>query len=160
MSCEQTVTCVLGPLFFRPFCLERAGDKIEGHAHNFDHVTFLYRGGVRARVTMSNGTVKERDFIVPGFTIEVPESGLLLAAVSALNAVGIGVVATFLEKFLKYRKVRISTGPAVKVFIAAGLMHEFTALTDDVGGECVYTHRDPETGDVVQAWNGWEAATH
>lgn len=35
--------------FFRPNFLEIAGDRLEGHAHNFDHVTMVVQGAVRIK---------------------------------------------------------------------------------------------------------------
>lgn len=116
MSCLQCRAEVIGPIRYRPFTLAKAGEIVAGHAHNFDHVTHIYRGSVRCRVTI-NGVQKTRDFTPPG------------------------------------------DGRPVKIFIAAGLEHEFEALTDDVCGECVYTHRAPEDGEIVQVWNGWEEAS-
>lgn len=116
MSCLQCRAEVIGPIRYRPFALAKTGEEIEGHAHNFDHVTHIYRGVARAVVTI-NGVEKIRDFKAPG------------------------------------------DGRPVKILIAAGLSHKFIALTDDVCGECVYTHRSPEDGEIVQIWNGWEEAS-
>ena len=38
---------IVGPLasvWFRSMTFEKAGDVVAGHSHNFDHVTFLWRG--------------------------------------------------------------------------------------------------------------------
>lgn len=45
--------------FFRPNYLEKAGDKIEGHAHNFDHVSMVVQGAVRIIAKMPDGTSRE-----------------------------------------------------------------------------------------------------
>ena len=46
---------------------EKAGDKVSGHAHNFDHVTFLWRGsvGLRAWHAESPDKVTTRKFSAP-----------------------------------------------------------------------------------------------
>jgi quercetin dioxygenase-like cupin family protein len=36
-----------GNLFIREMRFEKAGDVIDGHAHNFDHTTYVIRGGIR-----------------------------------------------------------------------------------------------------------------
>src|SRR6184192_2295357 len=43
--------------FFRPNFLEKTGDRVDGHAHNFDHVTMVVQGAVRimAKVPAEGG---------------------------------------------------------------------------------------------------------
>lgn len=36
-----------GNIFQRQMIFAKAGDVVQGHAHNFDHVTFVCMGGVR-----------------------------------------------------------------------------------------------------------------
>ncbi len=38
---------VLGNVFIRPMIFEKAGSVVEGHAHNFDHVTYCAKGSFR-----------------------------------------------------------------------------------------------------------------
>lgn len=40
----------MGNIFIRPNEVEKAGDFIEGHKHNFDHVTLIRRGRFRIEV--------------------------------------------------------------------------------------------------------------
>lgn len=40
----------LGNLFFRPLEFHGVGSEIEGHLHNFDHVTYVTEGAVSAEV--------------------------------------------------------------------------------------------------------------
>lgn len=56
---------ISGNVFIRPNRLEKAGDKVAGHAHNFDHTTIVFSGAVHVRGVLSNGTVIERDFVAP-----------------------------------------------------------------------------------------------
>ena len=56
---------VSGNIFIRPNPLPRAGDKIDGHRHNFDHTTIVFRGAVHVKATLPNGAVIERDFRAP-----------------------------------------------------------------------------------------------
>lgn len=37
---------VMGNVFIREMLFEKAGDFVRGHAHSFDHVTYVPRGGV------------------------------------------------------------------------------------------------------------------
>ncbi len=39
----------MGNVYFRPMRFGKKGDKVAGHTHNFDHVTFLWNGSVRLR---------------------------------------------------------------------------------------------------------------
>lgn len=41
--------------------------------------------------------------------------------------------------------------------IKAEVEHEITALTDNTEYWCIYSHRTPQ-GDVIQHWDGWDAA--
>lgn len=46
---------VLGNIFVRPNFLHKAGDKVDGHTHNFDHVTYVVRGRLKIERTKPNG---------------------------------------------------------------------------------------------------------
>ena len=46
---ETTMVCVSN-LWIRQMHFLKAGDKNEGHVHNFDHVTMLSRGSVKVHV--------------------------------------------------------------------------------------------------------------
>jgi quercetin dioxygenase-like cupin family protein len=38
---------ILGPIGYRQFSLERECEENQGHAHNYDHVTFVQAGSVK-----------------------------------------------------------------------------------------------------------------
>lgn len=38
---------VSGNILLRPMRFPRAGDSVKGHAHNFDHTTYIVRGAVQ-----------------------------------------------------------------------------------------------------------------
>lgn len=38
---------VSGNIFIREMRFDKAGDVVEGHAHNFDHTTYVSRGALR-----------------------------------------------------------------------------------------------------------------
>lgn len=48
---------VSGNIFIRPNVLQLIGDKIDGHAHNFDHTTYVIRGSVRVEQLDADGNV-------------------------------------------------------------------------------------------------------
>ena len=50
---------VLGNIFIRPNHLVNAGDKIQGHTHNFDHTTYVVRGTIKITRTTPLGDVRE-----------------------------------------------------------------------------------------------------
>lgn len=114
----------MGPMFIRYNLLEKTGDEVMFHKHNFAHVSQIRRGSAHvvklaevAGQTNLDGTpmlikIAERDF----------------ASVS---------------EFL----------------VEANEWHEITALEDNTEIACMFTHRNPN-GDVVQVYNGWNAANH
>lgn len=57
---------VSGNIFIRPMQFAKAGEKREGHTHNFDHTTVVFKGAVHVKAKLPNGTVIERDFAAPG----------------------------------------------------------------------------------------------
>lgn len=38
---------VSGNIFIREMCFEKAGEIIKGHAHNFDHTTYVIHGSIK-----------------------------------------------------------------------------------------------------------------
>ena len=56
---------ISGNIFIRPMRLALAGDKIDGHTHQFDHTTIFFRGAFRVHATLPSGAVIQRDFAAP-----------------------------------------------------------------------------------------------
>lgn len=56
---------VSGNIFIRPMKFEKAGNKVDGHKHNFDHTTVVFKGGVHVKAKLPGGQVIERDFMAP-----------------------------------------------------------------------------------------------
>lgn len=56
---------VSGNIFIRPNILEKAGEKIQGHTHNFDHTTIFFTGSFHVKAVLPNGKIIERDFHAP-----------------------------------------------------------------------------------------------
>lgn len=65
MSCQVTAERVSGNVFIRPVVLARVGDVTDGHTHNFDHTTIVFRGGVRVVATTPDGRALDREFRAP-----------------------------------------------------------------------------------------------
>lgn len=54
---------ISGNVFIRPNKLEKAGDKTEGHSHNFDHTTYVVSGRVRVIARNDKGEqIADRNF--------------------------------------------------------------------------------------------------
>jgi quercetin dioxygenase-like cupin family protein len=51
-----------GNIFIRENPLPKVGDRVAGHKHNFDHVTYVVRGAVHVHATKPDGTEIEADF--------------------------------------------------------------------------------------------------
>jgi hypothetical protein len=45
----------LGNIYVRPNILAKKGDKVDGHTHNFPHVSYVCRGRVKITRTKPNG---------------------------------------------------------------------------------------------------------
>jgi quercetin dioxygenase-like cupin family protein len=56
---------ISGNVFIRPNRLDRAGDRIAGHTHNFDHTTIFFSGRFRVKATLPDGRVIESEFTAP-----------------------------------------------------------------------------------------------
>jgi len=63
------VELIAGNVFIRPNALPRVGDKVQGHRHNFDHVTMIVKGAVHIRAVKPDGAVIERDFSAGQFCL-------------------------------------------------------------------------------------------
>lgn len=46
-----------GNIFIREMAFEKVGSVIEGHAHNFDHTTYVVRGSVKVEALDASGAV-------------------------------------------------------------------------------------------------------
>jgi quercetin dioxygenase-like cupin family protein len=50
---------ISGNIFIRPMTFETKGSVVEGHEHNFDHTTYVVRGGVLIESLNDDGSVKQ-----------------------------------------------------------------------------------------------------
>lgn len=60
---------ILGNIFVRPNHLENVGDCMEGHEHNFDHVSFVTSGAALAEGKSPDGTVKKVTVRAGGYVL-------------------------------------------------------------------------------------------
>lgn len=56
---------ISGNIFIRPNENLPKGSIVQGHKHNFDHTTIVFRGKVHVKAVLPDGTIKERDFEAP-----------------------------------------------------------------------------------------------
>lgn len=121
---------VSGNILIRPMAFGKAGQVVMGHAHNFDHTTYVVRGALR-----------------------IESLKLLAPAVLAENG---DVIEEAEYETIKSVAKKASDGHNW-VLIKAGVHHRITALEDGSLGHCIYSHRTPQA-EIVQEWDGWEAA--
>ena len=55
---------ISGNIFIRSNPLNK-GSVIEGHKHNFDHTTIVFKGAVHVSAKLPDGKLIERDFVAP-----------------------------------------------------------------------------------------------
>lgn len=106
----------------------RKGESCEEHMHEFDHTTFFVRGQFRALRF-------ERAMRSP-IEYATDKSG---------NPVWL----------LRDDRV-FSAGQWC--LIQKNMLHKFECLSDEGEFACIYAHRDPQSGEVVQDYNGWSKA--
>lgn len=56
---------ISGNIFIRSNELPKVGDKVDGHKHNFDHTTVVFKGAVHVKAKLPDGSVREGDFEAP-----------------------------------------------------------------------------------------------
>lgn len=58
------------------------------------------------------------------------------------------------REFYAPKQMNGDGGQEAQVLIKKDIFHEITALEDNTHCWCVFAHRDPDTGEVVETWNG------
>jgi hypothetical protein len=107
MSIQGQQLAFFGNIWVRQNVLLKAGDKLQGHAHNFDHVTLLVKGKVRVSIPAFEPT----EFTAPTFIVikkefehafEALEDDTLWYCVFAMRDVDGEVVDIYGEKNSPY----------------------------------------------------------
>jgi hypothetical protein len=124
---------ICGNLFTRPNLLDAPGQVVQGHKHNFDHMTIFWRGWWLVEAELPDGRIITRQFASENYERNENElSGHDYKPVGA------------------------------HCLIRADVKHKITLLGCDKRGGlfwCVYAHRSPQ-GEVTQQATGFEAAYH
>lgn len=120
---------VSGNVFVREMRFGKAGEIVNGHAHNFDHTTYVARGALRVDQLAAPIQVGTDATGAPTY-----EDGAILKTV-----------------------VKRATDGYNWVLIKAGVHHRITALEDGSIGHCIYSHRNPQA-EVVVEYDGWAEA--
>lgn len=106
----------------------KAGWTMHGHSHNFHHHTLICQG--RYRCVMARPIIAN-----DGTPVMLPDGSQSLHVI---------------------RDVELTPGPPLP--IDKDVWHSFECLEGPGLLLCFYSHRDPQTGDVVQDYNGWMEA--
>jgi hypothetical protein len=117
-------------VFVREMIFENAGDSIIGHAHNFDHVTYVAKGAMRIEVLEDHPDGDQVE--VQGSNGEVERRKMRVSWVAEKSA---------------------DDGQNF-VLIEAGKLHRITALRDSTLGHCIYAHRNAQ-GNVQTQYSGF-----
>jgi quercetin dioxygenase-like cupin family protein len=59
------VELVSGNIYIRKNGGMKAGQKVQGHTHNFDHTTIVFTGAAHVKAKTPDGRVIEQDFKAP-----------------------------------------------------------------------------------------------
>lgn len=119
----------MGNIFIRSSRIwHETGFIMEGHTHNFDHVTYFPRGTweiYRQCKIVGDDGVQKTDEQGNGLWVETHR-----------------------------RKI----APGGYVLIEADCRHGFILLEGPGEYHCIYSHRDPDTHEVIEHYNGWSDA--
>lgn len=137
-----------GNIFIRPNLLAKAGDRVPGHVHNFDHVTIFFRGSFHVRASRAF-----RQFACPDcgkvFETRAPLPPACPSCGSTANKPKTGER----EELVAEKDFAAGSWCLIK----ADVEHAITALEDGSEFWCVYAHRDAQ-GRVTQQFTGWDEA--
>ena len=148
-----------GEFEIRPFQIEGVCNVNEGHSHNYDHWIRVLSGGIR--ITARQPSKWQVGDIVYATRDEAEQAAQKLD--------------TFPKEILGdvVSEVEISAGDEPKIpatrfdgsitnfhaFVSAPLWHQVKALSSNTRYECCFLHRDFDTGEVIQTYNGNPLAT-
>lgn len=143
-----------GEFEIRPFQIEGVCQANEGHSHNYDHWIRVLAGSIRV-------TARQPSKWQVGETVYDTRD----------EAEQAGAPSEILGDIVSVVEVSTSDTPAIPAtrfdasvtnfhaFVAAPLWHQVKALSPNTRYECCFLHRDFDTGEVVQQYNGNPLAT-
>lgn len=143
---------VLGNIFAREGDIPPGG-KVDGHAHNFDHVTACFGGRMKVEGTDPNtGTHYET-------TLEIGSLCLIRADIEHTLTQLPGAPAIVANALADLRDRMTKMVPALAAEIGAAHDASLAAFNDvPAKYACIYAHRTPQ-GDVVLDYDsGWPGA--
>jgi hypothetical protein len=138
-----------GNTFIRPNMRENAGEVIEGHSHNFHHLSILFSGW-RIEGVDQQGRPYSRDF-KPGSFALIPKG--VSHKLTALPH----EVETHTQALLDAMMAVAEGRAGVETLAPAVAEWRRTHDAQPHVFWCVYAHREPQ-GDVVQDYTGWPDA--
>lgn len=123
-----------GEFEIRPFQIEGICNANEGHSHNYDHWMRILRGGVQ---------------------IEVREPAIGDEPGELLDTIIVRASDTPTVECVRFNgEIQL-----FHAFVAATKWHKVKAIEPNTSYECCFLHRDFDTGEVVQHYNGNPMAT-
>jgi hypothetical protein len=163
---------VCGDIFVRPNDIAEPGVGVVGHTHNFPHATFARKGWILLRVIAPDtGLEYIEQFCSPEYLhvrslLEKYEPQTILRPIRFDDLVDPETGRkTFAVKFIKAGEDVPEGGTEIFFapkgwhrLIKAEYLHELVALSPYSMFDCVYAHRDPNTGTVVLEQNGYYGA--
>lgn len=144
---------VSGSVYIREMRFEKAGEVVDGHAHNFDHTTYLPRGAFRIEQLTDDDevirAVEKRASESHNWVLIRAGARHRITAIPHVPDVGNKMLQAGLEADADAR----SLSPEERV------RRIFVAMTsvETTLGHCIYSHRTPQ-GEVVHDYDGWPSA--
>ena len=123
-----------GEFEIRPFQLESVCQSNAGHSHHYDHWMRINRGAVEITVRTA-GTVDAEGVETLGEILEVIK------------------VATTDTPTIECKRFNGEV-QLFHAFVATEKWHTVKALEDNTQYDCCFQHRDFDTGEVTQSYNG------
>lgn len=126
-----------GNIYIRPWTLEKRGDALPGHTHNFDHTTII-TGPISVKVKRPNQPEFERSWPLElGQFKYLPirkDTHHTISSIAPTMEMALAQIENMTLDELRFKLASLMSGP--------------------VRGLCVYAHRTPQ-GEVVQEYDGY-----
>ena len=148
-----------GNVFIRPNLLPRLGDRTRGHEHNFDHTTYVTKGGIHVERRAPGGQSVGIDVLAGGHCLI--EAGVQHQITGIGNTPAIDRAYDVARELTLLRHVcaGMADSPARGIF-AEALSRLLAANAADLADattteyHCIYSHRTPQ-GEVSEVNTGW-----